>query len=290
MASPWPFSRFRVDIIGPLPKGTSDQRYAVVAVDYFTKWVEAESLKHITEANTTNFIKNSIIFRFGVPDTIVADHGTQFDNVNFRRVCSEFGIKLCFSSPSHPQSNGQVEAVNKVIKTLLKRKLQAKKGAWVEKLPEVLWAIRTTPQSTTGETPYSLAFGSEAVIPTETHVPTRRVSYYNPGDNEEELRGCLEEIEERRDHARVRAAYHQTKVAKYYNARVRNRRFSPGDLVLKKVIPSTRIPSAGTLGDSWEGPYIVSSASMKGAYKLQTEEGVPLRNPWNAEHLKKYYQ
>ena len=140
--------------------------------------------------------------------------------------------------------------MNKVIKTLLKRKLQAKKGAWVEKLPEVLWAIRTTPQSSTGETPYSLAFGSEAVIPTETHVPTRRVSYYSPGDNEEELRGCLEEIEERRDQARVRAAYHQTKVAKYYNARVRNQRFSPGDLVLKKVIPSTRIPSVGSLGDS----------------------------------------
>ncbi|TXG63364.1 hypothetical protein EZV62_010358 [Acer yangbiense] len=145
-------------------------------------------------------------------------------------------------------------------------------------------------RSATGETPYSLAFGSEAVIPTELHIPIRRVSYYNPGDNEEELRGCLEEIDERQDQARIRTAYHQTRIAKYYNTRVRNRSFLPGDLVLKKVIPSTRIPSSGSLGDSWEGPYIVSSASMKGAYKLKTEEGIPLKNPWNAEHLKKYYQ
>ena len=76
MTSPWPFSRIGVDIIGPLPRGTSDNRYVVVAVDYFTKWVQAEALKNITEANTTNFIKTSIIYRFGIPDTIVADHGT----------------------------------------------------------------------------------------------------------------------------------------------------------------------------------------------------------------------
>ena len=128
------------------------------------------------------------------------------------------------------------------------------------------------------------------MIPAELQVPTKRISYYNPGDNEEELRGCLEEIDERRDQVRIRTAYHQAKIAKHYNTRVRSRSFLPGDLVLKKVIPSTRIPTDGTLGDSWEGPYIISSASMKGAYKLKTEDGTPLKNPWNAEHLKKYYQ
>ena len=188
---------------------------------------------------------------------------------------------LFFSGAS--QSNGQVEAANKVIKTLLKRKLQAKKGAWVEMLPEVLWAIRMTPQSSTGETPYSLSFGSEAVIPTELEIRIRRVSYYTPGDNEEELHGCLEEIEERRDRACIRTAHRQGQITRYYNARVNY-------LVLKKLIPSTKKPSSGSLGDNWEGPYIVDSASMKGAYKLKTEEGMSLRNPWNADHLKKYYQ
>ncbi|TXG63383.1 hypothetical protein EZV62_010377 [Acer yangbiense] len=102
--------------------------------------------------------------------------------------------------------------------------------------------------------------------------------------------GCLEELEERKDVARIQTACHQTQIAKYYNAKVRTWRFNPGDLVLKKVIPSTRNPSSGSLGYNWEGPYIIDFASMRGAYRLKIEDGVPLRNPWNAEHLKKYYQ
>ncbi|KAK0604686.1 hypothetical protein LWI29_018212 [Acer saccharum] len=250
MSSPWPFARIEVDIIGPLPRGTADKRYAVVAIDYFTKWVEAEALKHITEANITNFIKHSIIFWFGVPHTLVADHGTQFDNHKLRK---------------------------------------ARKGCWVEKLPEVLWAIRTTLHSATGETPYSLTFGTEAVILTETNIPTRRVSAYTPSDNETELRACLEELEERRDLARIRTTHHQQQIAKYHDKRTRIRRFNPGDLVLKKILPSTKPTSSGSLGDKWEGPYIVDSVSMKGAYKLKREDGTPLKNLWNADHLKKYY-
>ncbi|KAI9200172.1 hypothetical protein LWI28_003704 [Acer negundo] len=109
--------------------------------------------------------------------------------------------------------------------------------------------IQTTPTSITGETPNSLAFGSEVVIPTELSISTRRVAYYNPRDNKDELRGCLDEIEERRDQARIRTAHHQSKIAKYYNAKARTKRFDSGDLVLKKVIPSTRKPSSGRLGD-----------------------------------------
>ena len=128
------------------------------------------------------------------------------------------------------------------------------------------------------------------MIPTEISIPTQRVSAYNPEDNEEELRACLEELEEMRDLARIKTTHHQLKVAKYHDKMIRIRRFSPGELVLKKVIPATRIPSSDSLGDKWEGPYIIDSVSMKGAYKLKTEDGTPLKNPWNADHLKKYYQ
>ena len=75
------------------------------------------------------------------------------------------------------------------------------------------------------------------------------------------------------------------KITKYHDTKARIRRFNPGDLVLKKILPSS-----GSLGDRWEGPYIVDSVSMKGAYKLKTEDGIPLKNPWNADHLKKYFQ
>ncbi|KAL5742391.1 hypothetical protein ACOSP7_029123 [Xanthoceras sorbifolium] len=74
--------------------------------------------------------------------------------------------------------------MNKVIKHLLRCKLESKKGGWVEKLPEVLWAVRTAPQSAIGETLFSLAFGTEAVLPTETTLKTRRVDRFSTADNE----------------------------------------------------------------------------------------------------------
>ena len=75
---------------------------------------------------------------------IITYNGRQFDNEKFRNFCETWKIENRYTTPAHPQSNGQVEAVNKVIKDLLKKKLGTKKGAWVDELPEVLWAYRTT--------------------------------------------------------------------------------------------------------------------------------------------------
>ncbi|XP_022869848.1 uncharacterized protein LOC111389189 [Olea europaea var. sylvestris] len=77
-----------------------------------------------------------------------------------RELCDELGIKKDFSTPHHPQANGQVEAVNKTIKHTLKRKLDASKGAWVDELPHVLWAIRMTCRTAMGETPFSMTYGA----------------------------------------------------------------------------------------------------------------------------------
>ncbi|XP_024199790.1 uncharacterized protein LOC112202991 [Rosa chinensis] len=106
--------------------------------------------------------------RFGVPDTIVTDNGTQFDNDELRAYIENLGTRILYASPAHPQTNGQVEAVNKIIKKILKKKLNEAKGLWASKLPEVLWAIRTTTTDATRDTPFCMAFGSEAVLPIET--------------------------------------------------------------------------------------------------------------------------
>ena len=124
---PRPFTKWGVHIIGKLPKAPRQYEYAIVAIDYFTKWVEAEPLARITEANTTNFIWKSIICRHGIPASIVTDNGAQFDNARVREICAQLGISKTFSSPLHPQANGQVEAVNKTIKSNLEKKLEAKK-------------------------------------------------------------------------------------------------------------------------------------------------------------------
>ncbi|KAL5542109.1 hypothetical protein UlMin_009819 [Ulmus minor] len=130
--SPWPFAKWGVDLIGPLPQGKYKMKFAIVAIDYYTKWVEAEPLQEITEARTTGFIWRNIICRFGIPHSLVSDNGTQFDSAGLKKLCLDLGIHKHFSSVAYPQSNGQVEAVNKTIKNNLERKLNGAKGrsAW----------------------------------------------------------------------------------------------------------------------------------------------------------------
>ena len=103
------------------------------------------------------------------------DNGKQFDNPKFRDFCADLGIKNCYSSPAHLQSNGQEEVTIRTLKAALKTKLEDLKGKWVEYLPEVLWAYNTTRKSATQETPFALAFGTEAVDPVEVGLKSPRI-------------------------------------------------------------------------------------------------------------------
>ncbi|KAL5538221.1 hypothetical protein UlMin_044540 [Ulmus minor] len=99
--------------------------------------------------------------------------------VRLKKICLELGIKKHFSSVAHPQSNGQVEVVNKTIKRNLEKKLDGLKNAWVEELPQVLWVYQTTSQTATGETPFSMTYGNEAVIPMDVRKPSFRTTQFN---------------------------------------------------------------------------------------------------------------
>ena len=126
----------------------------------------------------------------------------------FRNYCSELGITNRYSTPAYPQGNGQAEAMNKVILSGLKKRLDDAKGKWVEELPHVLWTYRTTPRRSTRETPFSMTYGSEAVIPLESKFPTTRTSSFNPKDNDEQLTRSLDLIEEKRENAMVQLAHY----------------------------------------------------------------------------------
>ncbi|KAM2753448.1 hypothetical protein EV2_002365 [Malus domestica] len=150
----------------------------IVAVDYYTKWAEVEPLATITEAKIENFLWKNILCRFGIPNAIITDNERQFDNNKFMMFCSKFNINLCFASPAHPQSNGQVEAINKIIKRTLKTSLDKAKGCWPEFVPQVLSSYHTSYRTSTGETPFSLTFGTEAVVLIELEQATFRVQNY----------------------------------------------------------------------------------------------------------------
>ena len=106
--------------------------------------------------------------------TIISDNGRQFDSQGFRDFCSNLGIRNQFSSPGHPQANGQTEVTNRTLLKIIKAKLDDVKGAWPEELPNVLWAYRTTARTPTGETPFRLTYGIEAVILVEVGVTSIR--------------------------------------------------------------------------------------------------------------------
>uniref|UniRef100_A0A2N9IJ88 Uncharacterized protein n=1 Tax=Fagus sylvatica TaxID=28930 RepID=A0A2N9IJ88_FAGSY len=264
-------------------------KFLVVVIDYFTKWVEAEPLATITEKNVQNFVWKAVICRFGIPRVLMSDNGKQFDNPRFRQFSQELGIHNHYSSPGHPQANGQVEVTNRSLLKLIKTRLEGAKGLWPEELPSILWAYRTTVRIPTGETPFRMTFGSEAVVPVEIGLTTLRTSAYDEQQNEEQLRFNLDLIDEVRETAEARMKRYQEKMARHYNSKVKPRQLSIGDLVLRKVTLATKNPSEGKLGPNWEGPYKVIEIRRPGAYHLEDMNGRRLPHPWNAEHLRKYY-
>ena len=106
--------------------------------------------------------------------TIISDNGRQFDSQGFREFYSNLGIKNQFSSPGHPQANGQTEVTNRTLLKIIKTRLDDAKGAWPKELPNVLWAYRTTARTPIGETPFRLTYGTEAVIPVKVGVTSIR--------------------------------------------------------------------------------------------------------------------
>ena len=121
----------------------------------------------------------------------------------------------------------------KIIKTRLE-------GAWSEELPDVLWAYRTTTRVPTGETLFKLTFGNEAIIPMEVGLTSLRVKTYEGQKNQQELNNNLDLIDDVREEAMKRIAKHKEALAKYYNRKVKVRRFNIGDLVLRKISQATK--------------------------------------------------
>ena len=98
--------------MGPFPTAVRQQKFLMVGIDYFTKWMEAEALATIREKNVRSFVWRSIICRYRIPRVLVSDNGKQFDNESFRDFCSQLGIKNHYSLPAHPQANQQVKVTN----------------------------------------------------------------------------------------------------------------------------------------------------------------------------------
>jgi len=276
-----------MDIIGHFPPGKGQCRFLLVGVDYFTKWIEAKPLATMTAAKVKGFVWKSIISRFGIPHTIVSDNGRQFIDRALIAYYEELGIRHVTSLVEHSQTNGQAEAANKVILNELKKRLGTTKGRWPEELLQVLWAYSCTPQSTTGKTPYSMVYGTDAMISVELGELTIRRQLERMDLNSEKLMISLDTISKLREKAQIREQASKAIAARRYNTKVKPRSFRPRDLVWR--MRSDVRKNDGKFSANWEGPFRISAVVGKGAYRLEHLSGRVVPRTWNATHLKFYF-
>ncbi|XP_070005023.1 uncharacterized protein [Nicotiana sylvestris] len=147
----------------------------------------------------------------------------------------------------HPSGNGQAESTNKTIIRNLKKRLNDAKGKWREILAEVLWACQTTIKSSKGATPFSLVYGTEALIPVKVGEPSIRFQYTTEESNHEDMSTNLELLDKTREAALVRMADQKHRIKRYYNHRANLGHVKTGDSVLRKVTLNTRNPNEGKL-------------------------------------------
>ncbi|GJY42231.1 reverse transcriptase domain-containing protein [Tanacetum coccineum] len=158
----------------------------------------------------------------------------------------------------------------------------------MEELPHVLWAHCTMIKSSNGNTLFSLTYGTKAVILAEIGIPTLRTTEVDLVQNNEALEFNIDLLEERREEAAIREAKSKVKMEKYYNLKVQNTSFKQEDLVYRNN-DASRAEDTGKLWPKWEGPYQVTEALGKGAYKLRDRDGKQLPRTWNISNLKKCY-
>ena len=181
---------------------------------------------------------------FGVPTRVITDNGTQLTSCAFMQYIQNLGSKVSFASVAHPQSNGHAERMNaKVLhglKTRTFNTLQKHGRRWIEELSIVLWSLRTTPNRATGQTPFSLVYRAEAMLPTELVYLSPRILAYDEVEKEQLQHDNAMLLEEDRLQAAVRAARYQQALRRYHSRKVNARSLEEGDLVLRRTMAEVR--------------------------------------------------
>jgi transposase InsO family protein len=294
IVKPWPFRGWGMDMIGKInPSSSKGHQWVLAITDYFTKWVEAIPMKTVTSKDVISFVKEHVIHRFGIPQTITTDGGSVFISAEFRQFCADMGIKLIRSSPYYAQANGQAEASNQSLIKLIKRKIDEHPRRWHEVLSEALWAYRISCHGSTKASPYNLVYGQEAVLPWEITAGSRRVEFQNDLTAEQYaalMNDNIEELTELRLWSLEKIKENKAKVARAYNKKVKPKEFQVGDLVWEAVLPlGTKDPTYGKWSPTWHGPYRVDQVLPGNAYMLEMLDGVKFPVAVNGQHLKKYY-
>lgn len=270
------FDRWGVDIVGPLPVTQNGNRYIIVAVDYFSRWPEAQPLKEANANTVANFLYREIICRFGAPQVLQSDRGTHFLNQVIKELTEKFRIKHSLSSPYHPQSNGLVERFNRSLCQGL-AKVSETIFNWDEYIQPVLFAYRVRRLLITRRSPYEIVYGINPALQmdklgTNTTIIDRLID-------------VVDKVPQIRQSAKDALLMNQRKIVQAFGHETKNL-FEVNDLVL--LYDKAKDTShSNKLAEKWKGPYRITKVLPKGAYRIADNNG-PIKNPFNGNLMKLY--
>ncbi|MCO5614183.1 hypothetical protein L7F22_068464 [Adiantum nelumboides] len=285
-----PFEKWGIDAMGPLPRTKNGKLYILVAIDYMTRWVEAQSVTRVNEKTVSRFVYTYICCRFGTPLEIVSDNGPGFRKGLLTEVCEELHILHRHSTPYYPQSNGLVEKANGIIAEIIRKMVKNRTKLWDDFLDGALWAYRTTYKEATEFTPFHLVYGQEALQPIELNIPTMRLHGKVAQRKEEEWTDrllTLAELEWKREAAYEFYKRKATQVKNKLDKEVKDKGIKEGDLVLRY---DNRLDNHfdAKFETRWQGPYIVKKAFNSSYYQLMDLDGKEHPRKVNGYRLKLY--
>jgi hypothetical protein len=229
---------------------------------------------------------DELVHLYGLPNRIVTELGSNFNNHQFSEYCENSGIDVRYVSVSHPRANEQVECANGMVLDALKKRqhdvANTKEGKRIKELPNALWGLRTQPSKPTGQSPYFLVYGSEAILAADVMWDSPAVEQYDEGISEDSRRVDIDGLEEACYAALVQSAMYLEGIRRYHNRNVKELSFNVGDLVLRRIQNTEGLHK---LSSPWEGPFTVAKVTVPGSYCLQTLEGEDVNNSCNIDQL-----
>ncbi len=247
-----PFERIGMDLIGPLERSARGHRFALVLVDYATRYPEAVALRNISAKSVANALF-SLISRVGIPKEILTDQGTAFMSRTLRELYELLGIKLIRTSVYHPQTDGLVERFNRTLKNMIRKFVHEDAKNWDRWLEPFLFAVREVPQASTGFSPFELLFGRQ---PRGVLDVLRETWEDGPSDSRNEIQYVLDLRTKLHTLGRLsmeNLLQAQDRQSRLYNQGTRLRKFAPGEKVLV-LLPT----SSSKLLAKWQGPFEVT--------------------------------
>jgi hypothetical protein len=276
-------------MIGPLPTAPGGFNRVLVAINKFTKWIEVKLVTCPKADRVLDFL-DELVHRYRLPHRIITDLASNFNNHQLWEYCENSGIDVRYVSVSHPRANGQVERANGMVLDAHKKRLHdadnTKGGKWIKELHNALWGLRTQPSKPTGQLPYFLVYGSEAILPADVIWDSPAAEQYNEGISKCSRRVDIDGLEEARCAALVQSARYLEGIRRYHDHNVKERSFNIGDLVLRSIQNTEGLHK---LSSPWEGPFTVAKVTGPGSYRLQTLEGEDVSNSWNIDQLCRFY-